>query len=113
MNSLPPTRFVEVFVAEVVRAPSGFHIWSMWYGAWVAVPTHTSPGLECGSQSLLTYPVCRGGNTNNIAQEYIERKKYIIMRDNERESVYLRGRERLVYVQHNFESVEYIFRFSF
>ena len=29
----------------------------MWYGAWVAVTTHTSPGLQCGLQGLLTYPV--------------------------------------------------------
>ena len=26
----------------------------MWYGAWVAIPTHTFPGLESGSQSFLT-----------------------------------------------------------
>ena len=25
----------------------------MWYGAWVAIPTHTFPGLESGSQSFL------------------------------------------------------------
>ena len=35
----------------------------MWYGAWVVVPTHTSPGLECVSQNLLTYPVQKQGTT--------------------------------------------------
>ena len=73
MNSSPPTRLVEAFLLQRLLGGArneqahGPRIWSMWYGAWVAVNTHTSSPLWCKwgeTQNIKGDPASRGLSSN-------------------------------------------------
>ena len=73
MNSSPPTRLVEAFLLQRLLGGARNEqaheprIWSMWYGAWVAVNTHTSSPLRCKwgeTQNIKGDPASRGLSSN-------------------------------------------------